>query len=208
MALAACKTSSRVEPPQKGLDREHIPAVYDRHIYGDVRHFKVGQWASYRLTQDGTPTLVTLAVVDRQKEDLWIEVITDRPRPCVSLRRVSPEGTIRGAYYREYPSEPVVQPVLQSPGGVISSVQPSEVTVSTRTVTVAETELEIEVEERVFEDESGARIVESDAWSQEVPPLYAASERGGLVRRRTHHLTVELLRFGSDAKPSFTLPKS
>ena len=44
-------------------------------------------------------------------------------------------------------------------------------------------------------------------WNKDVPPVYAGSEDGGLVRRTTATSTVVLTGFGTDAKPLLELPK-
>ena len=47
---------------------------------------------------------------------------------------------------------------------------------------------------------------ETWVWHPDVPPLYAGSELGGLVRRETSGGKVELLDFGSGAAPVIQRP--
>jgi hypothetical protein len=42
-------------------------------------------------------------------------------------------------------------------------------------------------------------------WHPEVPSIYEGSELGGLVRRKSAARTIELLAFGTDARPIVVL---
>jgi hypothetical protein len=85
------------------------------------------------------------------------------------------------------------EPPAEDPG--VESVSENSLAIGGRTLACT-------VVTRRSEDLEG-RISESvRIWSREVPPLYAGSAHGGLVRRLAPAPGVELLRWGSDAKPS------
>ena len=58
-----------------------------------------------------------------------------------------------------------------------------------------------------FEDLEGRLTRDVTLWHPEVPPLYAGSSDGGLVKRMSGATKVELVAFGSDAKPLLVLPR-
>jgi hypothetical protein len=58
-----------------------------------------------------------------------------------------------------------------------------------------------------YEDLEGRLIREVTLWHKDVPPIYAGTDAGGLVRRATATSTVELTGFGGDAKPLLEVPR-
>ncbi len=58
-----------------------------------------------------------------------------------------------------------------------------------------------------LEDLEGRLIQELTLWHPDVPPIYAGSDGGGLVRRKTGSATLELTGFGTDAKPLLDRPR-
>ena len=73
--------------------------------------------------------------------------------------------------------------------------------------TVAGRELVAEAVRVRYEDAEGRLLEEVSLWSPAVPPVYAGSEKGGLVRRRSGSGTVELMDFGDDAGPLLEIPR-
>lgn len=204
---------SRVEEVPSELRRPvlAVPAAPDRHPYGDRARLEVGQWARYREPH----RTVTIAVVGREGEDLWIEVIDEgRPRQ-ISVRRVAPDGTVRQAFYGEVssegePSEVVPQPLAQRDGRGPAPSPPAGAPgrrEATERVRVGDRELEARAERIRTEDLEGRLVEEEWLWHPEVPPVYAGGPRGGLVRYRGPQGGVELEAWGADARPHLELPR-
>lgn len=204
---------SRVEevPPEMRRPLLAVPAAPDRHPYGDLARLGVGQWARYREPH----RTVTVAVVGREGEDFWIEVIDEgRPRQ-VSARRVAPDGTVRRAFYGEVEAggarsavEP--QPLVQRDGSGPPPPAPEGAPgreEGTERVRVGGRELEARAVRIRSEDLEGRVVEEEWLWHPEVPPVYAGGPRGGLVRYRGPRGGVELEAWGSDARPALEIPR-
>lgn len=204
---------SRVEDVPAELRRPvlAVPAAPDRHPYGDRKHLAVGQWARYREPH----RTVTFAVVGREGEDLWIEVIDEGSPRQVSARRVAPDGTVRRAYYGEVDSdgarsEVEPQPLAQRDGAGPPPAPPEGAPgreEGVERVRVGGRELEARAERVRSEDLEGRIVEEEWLWHPEVPPVYAAGPRGGLVRYRGPRGTVELEAWGGDARPLLEIPR-
>jgi len=183
-----------------------IPAVPDRHPYGDVSKLKIGQWARYA---DGARTF-TLAVVAKEGDDSWIEVIEEGETREASARLVTPEGAVKKALFREITkegaSDVVAQPLEQAARRPLHpAVEGSR---EGETVTVRLGGKELACRQMLVwwtTDSDGRRQTESLLWHPEVPPVYEGSELGGLVLRKSAARTVELLAFGTDARPLVVL---
>jgi hypothetical protein len=178
-----------------------VPPVADHHPYGDVTKLQVGQWATYR---EGERTL-TLAAVGREGEDVWIEVVEEGDPRRVSARLVGPDAGVKKALYGEISKEGGLavepQPLEQwiapaAPNAIESGRETGEeaVTIGDRTLTARSLRVR-------REDLEGRVTEERTLWHSDVPPLYAGSPDGGLIRKVTPAFSVELTAFGSGAKP-------
>ena len=177
-----------------------VPSVPDRHPFGDVMKLAVGQWARYG---DGTRSF-TLAAVAAEGADLWIEVIEEGETREASARLVAPDGAVKKAFFREVgkdgPSEVVPQSLEQS--SARASKAPEGVRdVAEEKIKAGERELAAKRIRIRAEDLDGRLVEETTWWHPDVPPLYAGSADGGLVRRRFRGASIDLLDFGTDAKP-------
>lgn len=213
-AVAGCifgsGSSSKVETVPEELKRPRLvaPRVADRHLYGDVSKLRVGQWASYR---EGERT-ITLAAVGSSGDRVWIEVIEEGDPRQVSARLVSPDGVVHEAYYGEISKDgtrSAVQPQSLEQNG---AVRPRPLAESNRetgeeSVVVAGRELKAHRVAVRLEDLEGRLIREVTLWHRDVPPIYAGSEMGGLVRRQTGSTAVELVGYGADARPLLEVPR-
>ena len=207
-ALAGCifgsGEASRVERVPEELRRPRLvaPRVFDRHAYGDVTKVRAGQWASY---EEGGRR-ITLAAVAAAGDATWIEVIEEGEPRQVSARLVGPDGVVRKAWYGEVSKDgtrSTVEPQSLEQNG---STAPPRLNETRReaveeTVVVGGRELKARGTSLRFEDLEGRLSEEITLWHPDVPPIYAGSESGGLVRRKTGKSTVSLTGFGSDAKP-------
>jgi hypothetical protein len=213
-ALAGCLSSggeaSRVEKVPEDLRRPRVvaPKVADRHAFGDVTKLRPGQWATYR---EGERTF-TLAAVAAAGDSLWIELIEEGDPKLVSARLVGPDGAIRKAFYGEISKdgskstvEP--QPLEQDGGSGAVSLRETSRETDEEKVTVAGRELTAKRVSIRSEDLEGRLIREVTLWHPDVPPVYAGSEAGGLIRKTTATSTVDLAAFGTDAKPQLDIPK-
>lgn len=200
LLLSACAgDSSRVEPvdPSLRIARDVIPPVPDLHPYS-LDGVAVGQWATYREPR----RTVTVAVVGREGDGLWFEEIDEGETRLVSARLVGPDGRVRRALYLEVGrGEPQAQPVIQAPPPPATGLTESARESSDGPVEAGGRTLQGRTVKVRYEDLEGRFVEEVTAWSAEVPRVYAGSEAGGLVRRRSRGETVELLRFGADARP-------
>ncbi|HLY10211.1 MAG TPA: hypothetical protein VKW04_12965 [Planctomycetota bacterium] len=202
--------SSRVEQVPEDLRHPRIvvPRAPDRHGYGDLSRVSPGAWATYR--EGGR--LLTLAAVAAEGDALWIEVIDEGEPRQISARLVGPDGVIRKAYYGEISSdgrksavEP--QPLEQADRIVPPRLAESGREVGDESVVIAGKELRARKVTLRFEDLEGRLIQDVSLWHQDVPPLYAGSPDGGLVRRQTGSMLVELVDFGKDARPLLAIPR-
>lgn len=202
--------ASRVEkvPDEYLHPRMVIPKAPDRHLFGDVTKLKIGDWATYR--EGGR--LLTLAAVADEGDARWIEVIDEGEPRLVSARLVGPDGVVRKAYYGEISKDgrkSAVEPQSLEQSAVVATPRLSETGRETgeETVRVGGRELRARRVALRFEDLEGRLIQEVALWSKDVPKIYAGSDEGGLVRRRSGATQVELTAFGGDARPSIVVPR-
>lgn len=200
---------SRVEkvPEEFRHPRVAVPRAPDRNAYGNVGLLRPGDWATYR--EGGR--LLTLAAVASEGDALWIEVIEEGEPRQVSARLVRPDGVIRKAYYGEISkdgSKSAVEPQTLEQSDVAAPPPLSESSRDTgeEPVVVAGKELRARRVSVRFEDLEGRLIQDVSLWHKDVPPIYAGSEDGGLVRRKTGSSQVELVDFGRDAHPLLSIP--
>jgi hypothetical protein len=201
--------SSRVEvvPEELQHPRIAVPRVPDRHPYGDVSKLRPGAWASYR--EGGR--LLTLAAVGAEGDALWIEIVEDGEPRQVSARLVGPDGVVRKAYYGEVSKDgrkSAVEPQVleQADGAAPAKLSESGRELGEETVVVGGKELRARRVSVRFEDLEGRLIQEVTLWHKDVPPIYAGTDDGGLVRRKTGSTIIELVDFGNDARPLLTIP--
>jgi hypothetical protein len=210
-ALSACGSgaSSRVEKVPEEIRKPRVvaPRVSDRHPFGDVTKVKPGQWATYK---DGERTF-TVAAVAAAGDSVWIELIEEGDPRLVSARLVRPDGVVRKAYYGEISksgAKSSVEPqTLDQDSSTPSGAKESSREVDEETITVGGKELKCRRVSLRFEDLEGRLTRDVTLWNKDVPPVYAGSEDGGLVRRTTATSTVILVGYGTDAKPLLELPK-
>jgi hypothetical protein len=205
LALVGCPgASSRADKVPEELRRPRLvtPKVADRHPYGPVAQLKVGQWAKYR---EGARTL-TLAAVAADGDRMWIEVIDEGDPRQVSARLVGPDGVVTKALYAEVSKDGQISAVEPQALEQDVAATPPRLAESGRetgeeSVKVGGRELKAKKVAVRFEDLEGRLTQEVTLWHPDVPPIYAAGEGGGLVRRTVGSAAVELLDFGTDAKP-------
>jgi hypothetical protein len=215
-ALAGCifgsGASSKATPVPEEMRRPRLvaPKLPDRHLYGDLAKLRPGQWATYR---EGSRTL-TLAAVGVAGDRFWIEVIEQAPdyTRLVSARLVSPDGVIHKAYYGEIfknDEKSAVEPQSLEQDAATAPPRLGETGRETgeETVVVGGRELRAHRVKVRYEDLEGRLTEEVTLWHKDVPPVYAGSDAGGLVRRQAGAATVELIGFGTDARPSIEIPR-
>lgn len=202
--------ASRVEKVPEDLQhpRMVIPKAPDRHPYGDITKLKPGDWATYR--EGGR--LLTIAAVAAEGESLWVEVIDEGEPRQVSARLVGPDGVVRKAWYGEISRDgrkSTVEAQSLEQSAVLAAPRLSETARETgeESLVVQGRELRARRVALRFEDLEGRLVQEITLWHPEVPKVYAGSDGGGLVRRRSGQSLVELTAFGRDAKPSLDLPR-
>jgi hypothetical protein len=214
LAVAApwgCGTGekSRIEKVPEEMLRAKVaaPKVSDRHSLGDVTKVRPGQWATYK---EGERTF-TVAAVAAAGDSVWIELIEEGDPRIVSARLVAPDGVVKKAYYGELSKggmkSAVVLQTLEQDASSVGAVKESSRETDEETVTVAGRELKCKRLSLRFEDLEGRLTREVTLWHKDVPPVYAGSEDGGLVKRATATSTVVLTGFGTDAQPLLDLPK-
>ncbi len=198
--------SSRVGDVPEELKKSAVvaPAAADRHAYGGVARLKAGQWARYR---EGGAVL-TLAVAGKEAGGVWVEVIEEGEPRLVSARLVTPEGVVKKAFYAEVSKDSktaaVPQDLRQWAGPAPALREASREGIEER-VAVGGRDLAARGARVRSEDAEGRLVEEVSLWHPDVPPVYAGSDLGGLVRRRSGARAVELLDFGGDAKPLITV---
>ncbi len=182
-----------------------VPAVPDRHPYGDAAAAKAGQWVRYR---EGSRTF-TLAAGGREGDAAWIEVIEEGELRQASARLVAPDGSVKKAYYCEIsaagPSKTVAQTLEQVPP---RRARPSDGTRETgeEKLKVGDRELTAKRVRVRSEDLEGRLSEELTHWHPDVPALYAGGTDGGLVRRASGASLLQLEAFGTDARPVVAIP--
>jgi hypothetical protein len=213
-ALAGCifgsgKSSEVTKvPDEMKRTRPVAPKLPDRHPYGDVTRLRPGQWAAYR---EGERTF-TLAAVGVAGDRVWIEVVEEGEPRQVSARLVSPDGVIHKAFYGEiskdgHKSSAEPQTLEQDGAALPSRLGETGRETGEETLQVAGRELKTQRVKVRFEDLEGRLTEETTWWHKDVPPIYAGTDAGGLVRRRTGAATLELTGFGSDARPLLEVPR-
>ena len=211
-ALVGCSSgaASRVEKVPEDLQRPRVvaPKVPDRHTYGDITKLRAGQWASYKEGERA----FTLAAVAVAGDSMWIELVEEGDPRLVSARLVSPDGVVLKAFYGEISKaggRSTVEPQTLEQNGTTSGggLRVSSRETDEETVKVAGRELAAHRVSVRYEDLEGRLTREVTLWHKDVPPVYAGTDAGGLVRRTTATSTVELTGFGADAKPLLDLPR-
>ncbi len=211
LALSGCFLLPSGEPSRVGEVPEEMrrsvavaPPVADRHPYGDVAKLAVGQWARYR---DGGG-VITLAVVGRQDDGVWIEVVEEGEPRMVSARLVAPDGVVKRAFYGEaLKGTAVPQPLRQWAPPQQAVLREAGRETGTERCAVGGRELTASVVRIRYEDLDGRLFEEISLWHPDVPPVYAGGDLGGLVRRRSGPREVELLDFGAGARPLLEIPR-
>ena len=192
----------RSVPDELRRPRLVVPLVSDFHSYGDPASVKVGQWVKVR---EGD-RIVTVSIVEKDGEAVWFEVIDEGEPRQASARLVSVDGEVIRAFYCEI-SKPdehsTVEPQELSQGAAPPMSDRTKVSEKRdgATVTVAGKELEAKRIKITYEDLEGRLTTDVSLWHSDVPPVYAGSDAGGLVRRQAGDDDVELLDFGTDATP-------
>jgi hypothetical protein len=202
--------SSRVEKVPEDLQRPRVvvPRAPDRHLYGGISGLKPGQWATYR---EGGRTL-TLSALAADGDALWIEVIDEGDPRQVSARLVGPDGVVRKAFYGELwkdgrKSSVEPQPLEQTDSPATTRLSETGRETGEEPVTISGRELRTRRVSLRFEDLEGRLTRDVSLWHPDVPPLYAGSQDGGLVKRTSGARTIELVAFGNDGKPQLDLPR-
>ena len=186
-------------PPELRGTASVVPPVGDRHPYADPSEVEVGRWASYRDKERS----FTLAVVGRDAQGTWIEVVEEG---AASARLVGPDGVVLKAYYQEPGGPAREQPLEQLAGASTSKRTEAGREESEEKVKVGARELTAKAVRLRLEDLEGRLSRETWLWHPDVPPIYAGSPHGGLVRRESPEGRVELLDFGAGAKPKVVRP--
>jgi hypothetical protein len=200
---------SRIERVPDDLQRPRlvVPKAPDRNAYGDVSRLRPGAWATYR--EGGR--LLTLAAVATDGDGLWIEVIDEGEPRQVSARLIGSDGVVRKAFYGEISKDGRKSSVEPQPLEQADVARPPRTSEGSRetgeeSVVVSGKELRTRRVALRFEDLEGRLSQEITLWHKDVPPIFAGSDDGGLVRRRTGSTLVELVDFGTDARPLLDLP--
>lgn len=187
-------------PPELRRTSTLVPPVADRHPYADPSGVEPGRWAKYREKD----RVFTLAVAGRDAEGTWIEVSEDG---AASARLVAADGTVLKAFFqepggpaREQPLDQRAEPAAPKRTEAGREMDETAVKIGSRELTAKRARLRLE-------DLEGRLSRETWLWHPEVPPLYAGSDLGGLVRRESDQGRVELLDFGAGAKPAVARPK-
>lgn len=205
LMLSGCGGAASVVdevPPELRRTTAAVPAAGDRHPYADPSGVEPGRWATYR---EGGRT-ITLAVVGREAEGTWVEVIENGETRSASARLVAPDGTVRRAWYQEPGSTAQPQALDQRAAPAAAKLTETSREAGEERVKVGTREL---VARRVrirSEDLEGRIAEETWWWHPDVPPLYAGGEEGGLLRKVSSAGTIELLDFGAGAKPAVDRP--
>ena len=213
-ALAGCifgsGASSKAERVPEEMKRPRLvsPKLSDRHLFGDITKLRPGQWASYR---EGDRTL-TLAAVGVAGDQLWVEVIEEGEPRQISARLVGPDGVVHKAFYGEISKDgqkSTVEPqaLEQNSASIPARLSESGRETGEEPVVIAGRELKAHRVRLRFEDLEGRLTEEITLWHKDVPPIYAGTDAGGLVRRQAGSTRVELLNFGDDARPLLDIPR-
>lgn len=202
LLLAGCPGAGSVleeVPPELGRTSAVVPPLSDRHPFADPSAVDIGRWARYREKDRS----FTLAVVGREADGTWLELVEDGG---ASARLVAPDGAVLRAFFQEPGGAPREQAPRQMAEAVAPKRHETSREESDEKVKVGARELTAKAVRLRLEDLEGRLTRETWIWHPDVPPLYAGSPLGGLVRRESAEGLVELLDFGADAKPQVRRP--
>lgn len=189
-------------PVDLGKTYTVVPSVYDRHVYGEIKHYKVGCWVKYK----DNSLVRTIRVVKEVQGQFWVEIeeMSDG-LVKVSLRLVNSKGEVLKAYYREGKGS-FVRQEIEKISVEVPIQDPLEVDTKTIDYKIKDKFEKATLVKRTFEDEVGRRFCVTTHWSKVVPQLYESSEFGGLVKKVTNDATIELVEFGFDKNFTFAFP--
>lgn len=207
----ACGSDSLVQEVDPGLKvyRPAAPPLDDRHPSAHLDRVTPGSWVRYRRTEDGEETTFTLGAVRVEGESIWIEVVEDGDPKRASLRRVSFDGDVLSAKYREIPATGPASLIVDQPVSETAAASrrpPSARTEEKRKVQVGDKSIDATVFRNLFRDEAlGREHEEEEGWSTQVPPLLESQELGeaaaGLVFRKAPDGSMQLLDSGTGYTP-------
>jgi len=184
-----------------------VPPAADRWPHGPTEGLRPGDWARYR---EAGLTL-TYAAVEREEDALWIETILEGEVRQASAALVGTDGVVRKAFYGEVSKEGKSavspQPVVQTSGAPARRWTELSREGGEERIAVGGRALACRSQRVRYEDLEGRLFEEHSLWHPEVPPIRAGSEAGGLVRRKSPKVDLELLDFGKDAKPVVERPR-
>jgi hypothetical protein len=204
--VAGCATT---KPPAGGQDELQFEMAVASQIAFDITKLKKGEYALYsvRLLGDPTPKHVRLAVVDEDKEGIWIENrVPADPRPFVLKSKLSRKGELLEHWRGEAgsPAPAKLYPradgkKLEAPARRDSSQavpqfkeEPDQIKIGEKTWSVTKVTTTL-----TYPD--GRKSVLTDWYSPEVPFSVVIKEKsyGGLIKRQLGRLTMEILSWGS-----------
>lgn len=181
-----------------------VPIVYDK-FESDTRVLKVGMWALYKVKEKEAVYDFKVAVVSTEGSNFWVETtkveqVGDNVSTKVSAILVTPDSKAIVAFYKEDSGPVVGQSIEPQP----QEVQVEWPKIEKRVVTEQKAkcqagEFAADLQIYTITQEDGSQTTEKKFISKAVPPLY----EGGLVISDN----MELVAFGSDAKPSVDIPR-
>lgn len=179
-----------------------IPVVYDRHYYGDLKQYKVGQWVKYHEND----VVKTIKVVKEEQNGYWVEIQEETSTTKkTSLRLTSGDGQVLKAYYKEGKGNFVKQEVVKGPSEA-HVIEPTEVNTKKVDHEIRDKIEKVWLIEKIYDDEIGRQFKVKTWWSESVPPLYDVSDYGGLVEKEAKDLYVKLRDFGLEKDLIYVIP--
>ncbi|OHB76561.1 MAG: hypothetical protein A2Z34_09690 [Planctomycetes bacterium RBG_16_59_8] len=207
MFLDIFRTNPSVERGEEVRETAPALSLDDTFPYGDVGRGAVGEWVEYRITSAESAESLRIALVG--VNPALVEIEQKRGTTVTRwLQELGPDGKIARSLVVEGKRAPTEQDLLHpptQPKGAWPKVE--ELARSAEPVTIEKRTYPATRVESMMTSEEGRVSLETDWWCAEVPPFYADSPAGGLVKRTVDgHPAILLTGAGKDAVKSLAFP--
>lgn len=202
LSLTGCSILFNVFRTSPGVERGsaiqaegYAPAAGDRFAYGSPAGCRAGDWVKYRIAADKE---IRIAVKEIKDDIAQIEIVeTNGEKTTTLLQDVAPDGAVVRSLFSADGKDPVPQKIERrnrEAKGEWPKIE--ELSVENAAVSISGANIDALKVEEMRTSEDGKTHFETAWWSANIPPLFASSAKGGLVKRVSGKDEILLIGFG------------